>query len=452
MKKRFSLILALWLLLVFVFPVGAQATTVSSVTIVQDYVRIRTQATTASVILATVMTGTTYPYLATTEKDSSGYAWYQLQFTLNQVGFVRSDLARLNQTSPDTALGEVVVHSAIGLNVRTGPSVNYPQIGRLPDGAILSYYGQNSGWYKIWYNSQYTWISGAYATPKTGTGTFTPSTPLGKLVIRSADGLNVRTGPSVNYTLLGTLANGSVHPYYGTQSGWYKIVYQNQYAWISGYYVSLDGASPPVTPVNRKYIAITFDDGPSIYTPGLLNGLQARNVKATFFVVGYNVDYYPATVRRINNEGHEVANHTNGHYNLPSYSYGTILSQITRLDAKISNLIGKTPRFLRPPYGAMSTRVMNAAAEAGKAVITWSVDPRDWETRVASTVTSRIVNNAFAGAIILVHDLYPTSIKGALAAIDQLKARGYTFVTLSDLFAVYGKKPVAGVRYSSLKY
>lgn len=198
-----------------------------------------------------------------------------------------------------------------------------------------------------------------------------------------------------------------------------------------------------------KLIALTFDDGPSYYTPRLLDGLKERGAKATFFILGEMANNAPDTVRREFREGHQVAQHTYSHVQLTAKTDEEIKSQLSRTDAILNNILGKEFKYsLRPPYGDYNARVLSLI---GRPAFNWSIDPVDWRDRNADTVCSRIVNAAFDGAIILVHDIHATTIPGALRAIDILQAQGYEFVTISELFRRRGVPTYDGCLYVSCK-
>lgn len=198
-----------------------------------------------------------------------------------------------------------------------------------------------------------------------------------------------------------------------------------------------------------KLIALTFDDGPSYYTQRLLDGLKERGAKATFFLLGETAASYPDTVRREFREGHQIAQHTYSHVQLTAKTDAEIRSQLDRTDALLNNILGKEFKYvLRPPYGDCNARVLSVI---GRPAFNWSVDPVDWRDRNADTVCNRIVNQAFDGAIILVHDIHSTTIPGALRAIDRLQAQGYEFVTISELFRRRGVPTYDGKLYVSCK-
>ena len=182
---------------------------------------------------------------------------------------------------------------------------------------------------------------------------------------------------------------------------------------------------------DSKLAAITFDDGPSYrQTPRLLDGLKARGAKATFFVLGQNAQDNLDVIRRAYEEGHEIASHTWDHEDLTGLSDSGVQNEIRSTERVLNKVCGEGKYLLRPPYGSANARVR---ALAGVPLVYWSVDPEDWRYRDADTVCANIVNNTTDGAIILVHDIYASSVDGALRAIDKLKEKGYEFVTVTEL-------------------
>lgn len=204
--------------------------------------------------------------------------------------------------------------------------------------------------------------------------------------------------------------------------------------------------SPTAQAAGKKLIAITYDDGPGPYTSQLLDGLKARGVKATFFMLGSNASRYPSLVERVYQEGHQVANHSYDHPELTALSESGIRSQIQRTNNVLDKACGKgTSYMVRAPYGSVSSTVFRSV---GAPLVLWSVDPVDWRYRNAEIVKNNILAQSYDGAIILVHDIHATTIPGSLAAIDVLKSRGYEFVTVRELLRRRGITPQNGVQYS----
>ena len=194
-----------------------------------------------------------------------------------------------------------------------------------------------------------------------------------------------------------------------------------------------------------KLIALTFDDGPSQYTPTLLDGLAARGAHVSFFVQGINGSRYPATVRRAWQEGHQICSHTYSHPQLTSLSTAGVREELSKADSVLDAALGFDSTYmLRPPYGAYNQSVLDAA---GVPCFYWSVDTRDWESRNADAAYQEFLKAAKDGSIVLMHDVYSTTVTAALRAIDTLQAQGYEFVTLSELFYRRGVSLTAGNIY-----
>lgn len=187
--------------------------------------------------------------------------------------------------------------------------------------------------------------------------------------------------------------------------------------------------------IQEKALAMTFDDGPHpSLTPRLLDILKERNIKCTFFLIGEQVKMYPNIVRRIIAEGHEIGNHTWTHCSLTSRSDEQIRSELKKSEDAVFEVAGVRPHLVRPPYGAINARIKDLMfAEFGYSTIMWSVDPQDWRRPGVAAVTSRLVNGAHPGAIMLSHDIHPPTITAMPAMFDQLLAKGYQFVTVSQL-------------------
>jgi len=187
--------------------------------------------------------------------------------------------------------------------------------------------------------------------------------------------------------------------------------------------------------VDGPYIAITFDDGPStVLTPKLLDLLAARHVKATFFVIGENVAEHPEIVARAAREGHEIGNHSWSHPNFAKMSQENVRSQVQRTDDAIMSATGKRPTLLRPPYGSITEREKRwIHDEFGYDIILWDVDPLDWKRPGPAIVRSRILKETRPGSIVLSHDIHPGTIEAMPSTLDELEAKGFKFVTVSEL-------------------
>ena len=189
---------------------------------------------------------------------------------------------------------------------------------------------------------------------------------------------------------------------------------------------------------SRPVLALTFDDGPHPeLTPQLLDILRAEGIRATFYVIGRNVETYPDIARRIVSEGHEIANHTWSHPALPSVGAARLNKEIASTTEVIQRVTGRRPTNMRPPYGAINERVRQSMyKDHGLDVIMWSVDPLDWRRPGAQVVRQRLVDGATPGGILLAHDIHPGTIEAMPGTIRDLKAKGYGFATVSQLLAL----------------
>lgn len=197
--------------------------------------------------------------------------------------------------------------------------------------------------------------------------------------------------------------------------------------------------------VSGNYIAMTFDDGPHPQnTPRLLDMLRARNIKATFYVIGRSVDLYPQVVRRTVAEGHEIGNHSHTHRLLSKLSDDEIRKELSSCRDAVARAAGVQPRTMRPPYGGLLQRQREFVhAEYGYPVILWSVDPLDWKRPGAGVISSRILAGASSGGIVLSHDLHGQTVDAMPATLDGLLNRGFKFVTVSQLLAMKTDAPSA---------
>lgn len=189
-----------------------------------------------------------------------------------------------------------------------------------------------------------------------------------------------------------------------------------------------------------KCVALTFDDGPGDYTAGLLDTLWGRGVPATFFLIGNSAERQPELVRRMLAEGSEVGNHTRSHPQLSKLNANGQRDQVEGGAGQIQAASGYRPTLLRPPYGDLNA----TTRQLGWPLILWDVDTLDWKTKDTNATINSAVNDAQPGSIILMHDVHAPSVAAVPAIIDELQARGYTLVTVSDL---YGGALQPGAKY-----
>jgi peptidoglycan/xylan/chitin deacetylase (PgdA/CDA1 family) len=195
--------------------------------------------------------------------------------------------------------------------------------------------------------------------------------------------------------------------------------------------------------VDGPYIAMTFDDGPSsTLTPKLLDLLAARHIKATFFVIGENVAEHPEIVGRAAREGHEIGNHSWSHPNLGKMSDDGVRRQLQQTDDAIQSATGKRPTLMRPPYGSITPREMRwIHDEFGYDIILWDVDPYDWKRPGPAVVRARILKETRPGSIVLSHDIHPGTIEAMPSTFVELEAKGFKFVTVSELIRMAAARP-----------
>lgn len=193
--------------------------------------------------------------------------------------------------------------------------------------------------------------------------------------------------------------------------------------------------APDPETVGKKLIAVTFDDGPGKYTRNLIEELNKRGVKATFFMLGSNVAAFSDTVKFMYESGHELGTHTYSHKNIIKISNDEFRSEMQRTDDAIKAASGQIATAFRPPYGAYNAEKL---ALQDKIPTHWSVDTLDWKTKNPAAIKEHILTHARDGSILLLHDIYETSVQGVLPAIDELLAQGYQFVTVDKLVARNG--------------
>lgn len=193
-----------------------------------------------------------------------------------------------------------------------------------------------------------------------------------------------------------------------------------------------------------KYIALTFDDGPSgRFTLRLLEGLEQRDARATFFLCGYRLEQYPQLAEKILAGGHEIGLHGYSHRDMTGLSRRDIARELDDTAA----LLPCHVRFIRPPGGRCSDALSQVARVRGYAIGLWSLDPRDWAAQDTAAVGRSILDRIQDGDVILMHDMSDISVTAALDTVSRLQERGYTFVTLSELARLRGTQLRPGQCY-----
>lgn len=181
---------------------------------------------------------------------------------------------------------------------------------------------------------------------------------------------------------------------------------------------------------DKPMVALTFDDGPNKYTEQLLDALKEYNCSATFFVLGSMVEKFPIALQRMVLEGHEIGNHTMDHRQLTKLTEKEIIKEVEDTQHAIESIVHVYPTLVRPPYGSKNETVSRILDYD---LILWDLDTRDWASKDTQKIIEVTLNNVRDKDIILMHDIYPTSVQAAIELIPLLQERGYQLVTVSEL-------------------
>lgn len=195
----------------------------------------------------------------------------------------------------------------------------------------------------------------------------------------------------------------------------------------------------------KKLVALTFDDGNSeTVTPRILEILERKGTKATFFVLGSRVN--AEILQRMRSSGMEIESHTLSHKNLPKFSREEVIMEITEAESRICGALGEANciSFVRPPYGAINNIV---AEEIKVPMMGWSVDSLDWKSKNAEAVYAEVMGHVFDGAIVLMHDIYDSTADAVERIIDDLRGQGYTLVTVKELVETRKPDITTGILY-----
>ncbi|WP_302104801.1 polysaccharide deacetylase family protein [Polycladomyces zharkentensis] len=196
-------------------------------------------------------------------------------------------------------------------------------------------------------------------------------------------------------------------------------------------------------PMNRREVALTFDDGPdAVFTQQILNVLRRTGVKGTFFVVGRRVQRYPGVFQRMLREGHEVGNHSWSHPKMSRQSAGQVRTELQRASGEMNRVGNVRPRFFRPPYGALSETVIRVAVAEGYKIILWNVDSLDWSGIPGTALATNVLSHVRPGSIILMHSAtgrgghLQNTVQALPGIIQRLRREGYRFVRVSELLDI----------------
>lgn len=202
-------------------------------------------------------------------------------------------------------------------------------------------------------------------------------------------------------------------------------------------YVGEEEIEENIEPIDdgKKYVALTFDDGPGKYTKELVDLLVKNNVKASFFMVGQNIKNYKSSVKYAYDNEMEICNHSQNHKNLKNLSKEDIEYEINSVDDMLEEITGERARYYRSPGGNQNENVLNTIS---KPCILWNVDTRDWESRDTQKIISKTLKEVDDGDIILMHEIYKTTLDAVEPIIIKLKEKGYNFVTVTELYKIKG--------------
>ncbi len=187
---------------------------------------------------------------------------------------------------------------------------------------------------------------------------------------------------------------------------------------------------------DKKFIAFTFDDGPSKYTSELIDTLELNNSSATFFMLGNRMKYNTDIVKKVYNSNSEIGTHTYSHKRLTSLSNDEIYNEINSSEIIFNDITGDHLKYLRPPYGSYNDHIKGL----GYNIILWNIDPKDWLTRDSKKIYNSVLNNACDGCIVLMHDIYPETIEAVKMLIPTLNEMNYEVVSISNL--IYNKNHI----------
>ena len=198
---------------------------------------------------------------------------------------------------------------------------------------------------------------------------------------------------------------------------------------------------------NLKEVALTIDDGPHKPTGDqLLDILKQEGISATFFVVGSRMKENPDLVKRIVTEGHEIANHTQNHYRLPTLKQDQMRRELNDADINLFRITGTHfNSLMRPPGVQYNDNVLKVTKDLGYQVITWTCAARDFEDVTPDYIVNRILSRAENGSIILLHDDRPSTVTALPRIIASLKRDGYKFVKVSEMLAHLPRPVVVNV-------
>lgn len=245
--------------------------------------------------------------------------------------------------------------------------------------------------------------------------------------IEQSAGSGIRMYPTRSAKVIATIPSKANVKVYSELAGWSFV--SSDYG--NGYILTRDLIKQKSVPKTNKKIALTFDDGPNTrVTPQILKTLKQYNTKATFFVLGQEVERNPKLAKQIVTEGHQIANHSWNHRDLARLSIQNVQTDLLKTNQMIQRVTGVAPKVYRPPYGSMNNAMRN---KINMRPILWSVDTLDWKHRNLTQTVNYVKNGARPGGIILMHDIHQTTANALENVIVYLRSQGYTLVTVDQL-------------------
>lgn len=196
---------------------------------------------------------------------------------------------------------------------------------------------------------------------------------------------------------------------------------------------------------DKPMIALTFDDGPNHNTVRVLDILEGYGIRATFFILGCNIEGNEKVIKRMDNLGMEIGNHMYSHKLLTKLSNEKIKSEVEQVDEEIFDIIGKYPTLVRPSYGTYNNRIKKVM---DKPIIIWNIDTLDWKYHSSKRIANNVLKKVSDGDIVLMHDIYSATANSLKIIIPKLLEKGYQFVTVSELLYYKGITMKEGNVYS----
>lgn len=194
----------------------------------------------------------------------------------------------------------------------------------------------------------------------------------------------------------------------------------------------------------KPIVALTFDDGPGLYTEELLGFFQENDIRATFFVLGEQVEKYPDVIRLMDETGCQIGNHTYSHERLTELSEEDMLIQINKTNEVLKSILGKGTQIVRPTYGSVNSSVRETV---NYPLIMWSFDTEDWKLKDSKKIAEVILKNVKDGDVLLMHDIHDFTVEAMKLVLPILKEQGYQFVTIDELAAFKGTSMEKGTKY-----